>query len=194
MASVLWPTGLAADQKDYVRTVLEEQAARETQDPIWSYFTIARAHQWLLLDEPARAWSIVDRVYAYSAFPRLGVFSEGTHEENSFHLWPDYRGWVRPPHVTPHYWASSEMLLFAIDALAYVDEEGDTATLVIGAGMKPEWLDGPFTVRGLNTALGSVSWQWDGNAVTIAALGVSGPVRLGTAFPAGTPVRLAPLN
>jgi hypothetical protein len=53
----------------------------------------------------------------------------------------------------PHAWVSSDYVRSALDLLAY-DEEG-SATLVLGAGLKPAWLQqGDVVLRGLSTPYG----------------------------------------
>ena len=66
-------------------------------------------------------------------------------EENSFGRWTRVRGWVTPPHVTPHYWTAAEMALLQMDMLGYLDERDGEPVLVIGgeyrnSGSTMKWM------------------------------------------------------
>jgi len=98
------------------------------------------------------------------------------------------RGWVRPQGVAPHYWTAAEMLLLQLDMLAYVDEGAAEPTVVIGAGVKPEWLRSPLNVRGVSTHLGVVDWSWTGSRLVVNWRGPKARIVPGTAFPSGVPV------
>src|SRR5690606_33940447 len=112
---------------------------------LWTYFTLAEAHQHLRLGRPDRAQQIIDLFASRQPAPGLYTFWEGVGEENSFGLWARTRGWARPPHVTPHYWAAAEMLLLQLAMLAYRD--GDT--VVVGAGITPNQLGSELSVEGV---------------------------------------------
>ena len=58
----------------------------------------------------------------------------------------------------PHAWISSDYIRAALDLLAYETEK--PAGLVIGAGLRPEWLaQGDVIVRGLSTAFGPLDYR-----------------------------------
>jgi hypothetical protein len=58
----------------------------------------------------------------------------------------------------PHAWISSDYIRSALDLFAY--EREAEHSLVIGAGLKPEWLaQGDIEVRGLSTAFGLLDYQ-----------------------------------
>lgn len=58
----------------------------------------------------------------------------------------------------PHAWVSSDYIRSALDLFAY--EREPEATLVIGAGLKPEWLaQGDIEVRGLSTPYGPLNYR-----------------------------------
>jgi hypothetical protein len=132
--------------------------------PLWTYFELAKARQWLWLNKPERASSTLDYFWAQS--PALGLFTqwESDKEENSSHRWNRVRGWLTPRHVTPHYWSAAEMILTQVAMLAYVDRD----TLVIGAGVSEAWLAAPLKVDGLITGVGPVSWRWDGRELRVS--------------------------
>ncbi len=100
-------------------------------------------HQWLLLDQPDRVWRNFEWFCSMQTSPGLYTWWEGTREENTFHLWENVRGWVKPPHVTPHYWTAGEILALQVDMLAYVDESGSEPVLVIGGGVPKPWIGQP---------------------------------------------------
>ena len=58
----------------------------------------------------------------------------------------------------PHAWISSDYIRAALDLLAYETE--NPAGLVIGAGLKPDWLaQGDVVVQGLSTAFGLLDYR-----------------------------------
>ena len=117
----------------------EEQGGfRET--PLWTYFDIAEAHQWLFLGRPECTWLTLHWYWDHQVLLGLYTWWEGSGEENTFHLWEQVRGWLKPPYVTPHYWTAAETLLLQLDMLAYVDEsKGGAPSLAVGAGIPPDW-------------------------------------------------------
>jgi hypothetical protein len=179
--SGLWPTWVAAPNK----TAYRDQLARHS-DPRpylpWTYFAAAMTHQWVFLDEPDRAWTNLEWFFAQQTSPGLYTWWEGTGEENTFHLWEGVRGWVRPPHVTPHYWTAGEILALQVDMLAYVDESQSEPVLVIGGGVPASWVDKPMRVGGLPTSLGLVDWSWKDGKIEVTVHGAKPKMRFGAAF------------
>ena len=195
--SGLWPTGVESPARDEFRRGLEERWAElRTPDgafrekPLWTYFEVADAHQWLFLGQPERMWKTLRWLWDDQASPGLYTWWEGKGEENTFGLWEQVRGWVNPPHVTPHYWTAAEMLLLQLDMLAYVDEAASEPTIIIGAGIPAEWLGRPMSVRGISTRLGEVDWKWDGRAMQVTVRGMKCAARLGAGFPPNAPVKV----
>ena len=183
--SGLWPTWVAAPD----RTAFRDQLARHS-DPEWympwTYFVAAMTHQWVFLDQPDQAWKNLEWFFAQQTSPGLYTWREGSGEENTFHLWEGVRGWVRPPHVTPHYWTAGEMLALMVDMLAYVDESQPEPVLVIGAGVPASWTAKPMRVHGLPTSQGLVDWDWKDGKMQVTVHGARSKLRLGPAFfPAG---------
>jgi hypothetical protein len=160
--SALWPTGIGTPVSGEVREAL---AARDPlkEPPLWTYFTIAEAHQWLRLGEPEKAWTTMRWFWDHQASPGMYTWWEGSGEENTFHRWEQVRGWISPPYVTPHYWSAAEMLLLQLEMLTYLD--GDT--LVIGAGVQKEWLEKKIVVKGLPFGGKKVDWEWDGKRLKV---------------------------
>jgi len=195
--SGLWPTGVASRTRELFQQGLEARWSRlRTSDgrfrqpPLWTYFEVADAHQWLFLGQPERTWKTLHWFWENQAAPGLYTWWEGRGEENTFGLWENVRGWVNPPHVTPQYWTGAEMLLLQIDMLAYVDESASEPAIVIGAGIPAEWLSRPMSVRGILTRLGQVDWKWDGRAMQVTLEGVKSAIRLGPSFPSTTTVKV----
>ncbi len=57
----------------------------------------------------------------------------------------------------PHAWVASDYIRAALDLFAY-EQEAD-ASLVVGAGWKPEWLAHGLALRGLSTAFGALGYR-----------------------------------
>ena len=151
------------------------------QQPLWPYFDFAEAHQWLFVGRPERAWQTLDWFLDNQASPGLFTWGEGRGEENSFGLWERVRGWVEPPHVTPHYWAAAEALNLALDMLVYARPEAPA--IVVGAGVPEEWLEDRIEVRGLPTRNGVVDWRWQNDRLHVSVLSLGRPpVEVGEAF------------
>jgi hypothetical protein len=195
--SGLWPTWIATDRAAYLEGLDSQWNANWDaasggfrQVPLWTYFTFAFAHQYLFLDHPERSMQTLEWFWDHQPFPGLYSWWEGNGEENNFHEWEYVRGWVNPPHVTPHYWAAAECLLLQMDMLTYVDESLGGPAIVVGAGIPAAWSSRPMKTRGMLTKLGRVDWSWDGKAMLVKIEGKRVPVRLGSGFPAGARVRV----
>jgi hypothetical protein len=192
--SGLWPSEIAA--KRPYEALLErrwteawdtnQQGFRTT--PKWTYFTVGEAHQWLRLQRPDRVWGVLRDLWKRQPAPGLYTLWEGDREENSFGIWRNTRGWVQPRGVTPHYWASAEMLLLQLAMLADVQGSDYDRALVVGAGVPKSWLGRTFAVGPIGTSEGPVSWSWDGKIVRVQTPSTLS-IRLGPAFPAGTAVK-----
>jgi hypothetical protein len=190
----LWPSEVA-DPAPYAAMLEERWKLIRTPQgefrsrPLWTYFDLAEAHQWLRLGRPERAAQTIDWFDRHQPAPGLHGFWEGESEENSFGRWQHIRGNLEPRWVTPHYWAAAECLLLGLEILAFV-ERGTTPALVIGAGVEPSWLARPLAVAGIGTAAGPVAWRWDGAGAVSVEAPDEMPIRLGPAFPPGTHVTL----
>jgi hypothetical protein len=193
--SGLHPTWVVSDKGAFEKKLAEHRArTHDPEDrlrgkPLWTYFNMAEAHQWLMLGHPDKAWNDLRWFWDNQASPGLFTWWEGQGEENTFHRWEQARGWVAPPHVTPHYWTAAEVLLLQLDMLACLDESGNEPTLVIGAGIPKEWLDVTMSVKGLSTRLGKVDWEWRKGEMSVRMRGEKCAVRLGPAFPPDAKVK-----
>ncbi|MBN1339653.1 MAG: hypothetical protein JXA03_10040 [Bacteroidales bacterium] len=159
--------------------------------PLWTYFFVAEAHQWLFLDKPEQVWETLNYFWRNQCSSGLYTFWEGNGEENSFHGWDNYRGWLMPKYVTPHYWTASEMLLLQLDMLACFDESGAEPELVVGGGVPAEWLSEKMGLEKYKTRNGTISWHYAQNQLKVEISGARSEykVRAGTAF--GNNVRLS---
>ena len=189
----LWPTWIVSDATGYESSLYQrwnqkfDEKNQYRRRPLWTYFELAEAHQWLYMNRPDRVWNLLNWFIHNQSSPGLYTWWESDGEENSYNQWEKYRGWVKPNGVTPHYWTAAEMLLLQLDMLAAVDEYSVTPVLVIGPGIHPDWLKAPMQIRNLYTRIGLVDWSWDGRRVQVVIRGNKCPVRLGANFPIGTP-------
>lgn len=190
--SALWPTWIAQDNKSLFQTRLaqhwQEQHDENNQfktKPLWTYFNIAEAHQWLYLGQPNPVWSTLEWFWQHQSMPNLYAWWEGEGEENSFGIWQNVRGWVNPKNVNPHYWTAAEMALLQMDMLAFMDTSKDKPTLIIGAGIPSSWLDKPMDVKQLRVGHYIVDWHWENNMMKVVLTGKQSlDVKLAAHFPA----------
>ena len=164
--SALWPTGVGVNSTGAFAQLLEQRweslhdaSGRYRTLPLWTYFDIADAHQWLMLERQDRTWQTLSWFFDHQTAPGLYTWWEGSGEENSFGRWEQVRGWTDPKYVTPHYWTAAEMLMLELDMLACVDL-ARPSTIVIGSGVPSSWLRSDIEIRGLRTELGVVDWSW----------------------------------
>jgi hypothetical protein len=164
--STLWPTGVGANSIDTFAPLLQQRwdslhtsSGAYLTAPVWTYFDIADAHQWLMLNRQDRTWQTLSWFFDHQSATGLYTWWEGTGEENNFGRWEHVRGWVDPKNVTPHYWTAAEVLLLQLDMLAHVDMT-HPSTIVIGGGIRPEWCKSDMEVHCLQTELGVVDWLW----------------------------------
>ncbi len=196
----LWPSGIAAANPTAFLQGLEarwQEAHDESGNlrllPENTNFNLAETHQWLFLNQSDRVWSTLQWFWQHQASPGLYTWwgkHDGENTPASLSQWYRFRGWVNPPHVTPYYWTAAEMLLLQLDMLAYIDQTATTPTLVIGAGIPREWLSQPMSIEGLLVNGNAVNWVWDGKQMVVQTQGEPMNVRLGSAFPSGTPVKV----
>lgn len=195
----LWPTWVAIPQTNILiqNLIARWIKQRDTQGgfcntPLSTYFKIAEAHQWLYLGFQQHVWMTLHWFWDHQASPGLYTWWEDTCEGNTYNGWNQIRGWVNPPHVTPHYWTTAEMLLLQLDMLAYVDESTSEPALVIGAGIPREWLSQDMQVQGLSTVIGYIDWIWKNQEMYVIIKNYQSAVkvRLGAAFPSRTPLHI----
>jgi hypothetical protein len=198
--SALWPTWVGTTRRDEISANLRrrwgekrDRNDRYLQTPLWTYFELAEAHQWLYLGSPDRVWGTLNWFWANQASPGLYTWWEDDTEGNSYLGWNRYRGWVAPKHVTPHYWSTAEMLLLQLEMLAHVAEGGPEQVLVLGAGIPSAWTHSALEVKDVGTTLGKVSWTWRNGEMSAVVRGRAAKparIRLGSAFPRAAKVRV----
>jgi len=195
-----WPDYIALPIKEkYLvkatanRLRLFDSAGLYKEKPLWTYFSFSEAHQWLYLRQPEQVWPVLEYFWAHQCSPGLYTWWEGNGEENTSGRWDHVCGWVKPQHVTPHYWTAAEALCLQLDMLAWYDESQQTPALVIGEGMKKEWLASPLKVEGIHVHGNEVSWQWDGKKLEVWIKGEKIPVRAGTPFGPKTRIKVTKL-
>lgn len=193
--SGLWPADIADSEQ--FRALAERRWTSSrladgafVERPLWTYFALAEAHQWLRLGEVDRVLATLDWFDANDTVPGLQVFWEGDGEENTFGGWRDVRGNLAPNGVTPHFWTSAEGLLLSLEMLAYVDHR--RSRLTIGGGLPPQWLDRPLSVSEVGTTVGPVSWRWNGRQCVAVNAPAGLSLAMGPSFPDGTVIVRAP--
>lgn len=188
----LWPSNVASDQPLRYDTLLDRLWKHEhsftggySKRPLWTYFNVAQAHEWLLSSEAGapdgldRTWKVLNWFFSNQTSEGLYTWWEGSGEENTSGLWERVRGWTSPQFVSPHYWTAAEMLSLQLDMLVHEDENGQ---LTIGLGVPREWIAHPMRVDGIYCSRGRVSWQWDGRRMAVQLNGKEVAYRLGPSF------------
>jgi hypothetical protein len=144
---------------------LPADLVRATFERYWRAFVDRRAGR--------TAWEDYTpyEIRTVGTFVRLG-WRERAHELLAFFLdgrrpaawnqWPEVVGRdpKRPRFVgdLPHGWVASDFIRAVLDLFAY-EREGDQA-LVLGAGVPPDWLDGPgVTVKDVRTPYGPLGYS-----------------------------------
>jgi hypothetical protein len=190
--SALWPSGVADEPDARARfqtaldrrwTQLRDSAGEPRSWPLWTYFDVAEAHQWLLLGAPDRTWQVVTWFWEHQSSPGLYTWWEGRGEGNTLGWWAYTRGWLEPRTVTPHHWTTAEMLLLELDMLARIEPGGAEPVLVVGDGLPHEWLAHPLAVRGLRIAGRTLDWSWAAGRLAVTVHGAPLRVRAGAPFP-----------
>ena len=186
----VWPTWMTNKGYSFYLQKIEEQRKDLWKDgapekrPLWTYFKVSEAHQWLFLNRPDLTWETLNYFWNNQCSPGLFTYWEGNGEENSFHGWDQYRGWLKPQYVTPHYWTASEMSLLQLDMLVYFDESGTEPVLVIGGGVPESWTDQKISIDNYKTKYGIVTWTYEKNNLKIILKGFKTKckVRAGSSF------------
>jgi hypothetical protein len=187
----IWPSWIInKDFAPFTKSIEEEwTASRDGKGypknrPLWTYFNVANAHQWLFLDRTDRVWNTLNYFWDNQCSPGLYTYWEGNGEENSFKTWDNYRGWLKPKYVTPHYWTASEMLLLQLDMLVYIDESGNKPEIVVGGGIPENWMNQEMNVENFTTKAGTICWNYKNNLLKVTVKGSKEKykVRVGSSF------------
>jgi hypothetical protein len=164
--------------------------------------TFAQYYDFFRERAAAGTWEVYTpyEIRNVGAFVRLG-WRERAHELLDFFLSHQrpagWRQWAevvwrdeRAPHFIgdmPHTWVGSDYVRSLLDMLVYLDE--GRQTLVLGAGILPEWLaGGGVTVRNLPTPCGKLAFEMRSEG-EIAVVRIMGELHL----PAGGIAVRAPL-
>ena len=138
-----------------------EAQARATGTRKWVSYTpyeLRTVGTFVRLGQPRRAHELLDFFLAGRRPP-------------AWHQWAEvvWRDPKTPKFIgdMPHGWVASDFLRSALDLFAYDRDDG---VLVIGAGLKPEWVRGAtgVVVRGLRTHEGTLDYTMRGNRVSIS--------------------------
>jgi hypothetical protein len=173
----IWPSWITNKEFTPFVNKIEEQRnvlwskGAPKERPLWTYFTVSEAHQWLFMERIDRTWETINYFWANQCAPGLFTYWEGNGEENTFRQWENYRGWLKPKYVTPHYWTASEMTHLQLDMLVYIDESKEEFEFVIGGGVPTAWLNQPIAVKNYRTKAGVVSWEYKNNTLAISIAG-----------------------
>src|SRR5207244_7957095 len=118
------PTWVVSDKGPFEKKLAERRAkSHDPEDglkdkPLWTYFNVAEAHQWLMLGQPDKAWTDLRWFWDSLASPGLCTWWGGKDEESTFHRWGQARRWVAPPRVTPHCRTAAGARVIEVDSLA----------------------------------------------------------------------------
>jgi hypothetical protein len=189
--SGLWPTWIASDLMTAFKVNLNQRWKNQHDEmhlykakPLWTYFDVAETHQWLYLAQPERVWSTLEWFWQHQSIPGLYTWWEGEGEENSFGIWQNVRGWVKPNNINPHYWTAAEMALLQMDMLGHLSKKEAKTTLIIGAGIPLNWLNKPLAVKNLRVGPHTLDWHWENNVMQVT---IDSPqpaiIKLGEHFP-----------
>lgn len=162
---------------------------RPSGDQTTSAGQLSQAHQALRQGKPEAVLTVLHRLWGQQASPGLYTWEAALPaKEEVADGWQYARGWHNELAVTPDYETAALLLLLQQDMLAYLDEQAVEPTVVIGAGITGTWLSQPMAVSNLALPGGSITWQWDGHGMRVTVRGPKRAVRLGAAFPPGTPL------
>ncbi len=142
---------------------------QRTFDRYWANFTRRRdtgdwydytPYEWrtvgtmLRLKHPERAWAIIDWFF-------------GHRRPVGFRHWAEvvFRDPTTPRFIgdMPHTWVGTDFLRSALDLFGFEDEAA--RTLVVGAGLRPEWLGPGVAIRDLKTWYGPLTFRAQRTAV-----------------------------
>ena len=197
--SAIWPSWVGNQDFNLINKNLESRwiERRDINNqyktlPLWTYFELAEAHQWLLLGNKERCWATVNWFWNNQSSPGLYTWWEGNGEE-SFSIGPkSIRGSVKPVAVTPHYWTAAEMALLQLDMLGYVDKSEKERTIIIGQGIIDDWLKSDMSVKGLRLDDSIIDWSWHNKKMLVTVKGKEFiKVKLSDTFNKSTPLTIS---
>ncbi len=113
-------------------------------EPLWKYFEIGQAHNYLLLGEREKTLQTVEYYLSHHDVYQLFGWLEDNSDIGEY--WSGIEGWYTLPSRQPHGWVSSELWLLLRDMLLY--EDGDE--LILGAGIPEAWMAATTPIELLN--------------------------------------------
>ncbi|MGQ9524343.1 MAG: hypothetical protein ACUVTZ_05805 [Armatimonadota bacterium] len=172
---ILWPTQAVPPRHPTVTAAFQRwwkehrcPNGQYRREPLWTYFEVAQAHNYLFLGDREKAWATIDSFLTHHAAPGLYAYHEGEGDENSSGLWQRIRGWNPVPKVMPHGWTSAELFLLLRDCMVYESRN----FLIIGAGVPASWMTagGEIGIDNAPTYYGRASWRaaLSGNVLRVA--------------------------
>jgi hypothetical protein len=139
-------------------------------EPRWRYFELGEAHNNLRLGERERTLLTLEQFLRSEDAPGLYAWAEGDFTGDPTGDWRFVRGWWPERRanrrngspIVPHGWVGAEFALLVRDLLVFEDD----GALVIGAGVRPEWLGdcAKLGLRDAPTHYGRVSWRLEPRA------------------------------
>jgi hypothetical protein len=139
----------------------ENARARATGKVEWENYTpyeLRTVGTFVRLGQPERAHELLDFFFLGQRPPEWREWAEV--------VWRDPKA---PKFIgdMPHGWVGSDYLRSVLDTFAYDRQDG---ALVIGAGIRPEWVtqDPGVVVRGLHTHQGTLNFTMRGNRVHVS--------------------------
>jgi hypothetical protein len=197
--SAIWPSWIADKDLELFTKSLDnrwierhDQKNQYKSRPLWTYFELAEAHQWLLLGNKERSWATLNWFWNNQSSPGLYTWWEGDGTEN-FSIGPkNIRGSVKPTAVSPHYWTAAEMALLQLDMLAYIDKSEKEPVIVIGQGILDEWLKSDMSIKNLRLENFIIDWSWQNKKMLVTVKGKDSiKVKLSSTFDKSTPLTVS---
>ncbi|ANE45402.1 hypothetical protein SY83_02645 [Paenibacillus swuensis] len=159
----IWPTQAFSPDDVFVQEKFEswwqknrlQGKAAYNPEPLWKYFELGQAHNYLLLGDAEKALQTVHYYLEHHYVNNLFGWLEDNHDVAEF--WSTIEGWYKLPSRHPHGWVSSELFLLLRDLILYEKDR----TLIVGEGVPPEWMEltSPIEVLKMPTSFGPVDVQ-----------------------------------
>jgi hypothetical protein len=178
--TLFWPTGVAYRDRKIISQHLHFPI--DYGVPATAGVAIAEAHQFLRLGEPDTMWHRLGSVLTPDLQPSAGLLPG-----NADAMWRAYRGLPSEHPANPSLRTSAELTLLILESLGFAETDDSGQVIVIGGGLRADWLNQPISVSGLRTSAGIIDWSWDGSSLLcVRAEDPSVPIKLGPAFPPNT--------
>ena len=138
----LWPTHAFSSSDEWLVARYEtwwhntrlQNRGEYTVEPLWKYFELGQAHNYLFLGERGKTLQTVEQYLTHQDVHNLYGWLEDNHDVAE--SWSLIEGWYKLPSRQPHGWVASEFWLLLRDMLFY--EKNDQ--LVLGAGVPAAWM------------------------------------------------------